>query len=502
MPQRILALEIERDELKAALVETTFRDYRVAGFFREAINNAGAPVADQLREFVQRHDLENAIVLSSLPGDLVSLRTFFLPFRDRKKLDQIVPFELESQVPFGLDDVIVDYQILHRDKSGCSVLAALVQRNDLEEHLKLLNEAGVDPKVVDLAPLATLNILTSLGTALPETCAYVGGTLQKLTIALIRNRQLVGLRTLIPTMAAADTDSAAGNGHPPDVDARLEAVSGQIRWTLLALNGAPLNSRIPCFIAGNGIEFGPLAEQLAAMDLEVIRVDESPLKNVADDLRRDVDSFVAPLGLALREAVPSDAFGLNFRRGEFAYHRGQDELRRALVRTGILAAVAIALFVASQYMSFMQLERRFELVQQQVRNVFTQTLPDVKIIRDERAQLQAEIDAAQKKLQLLGSIAVTGGVTAVDVMRTIATAVPDTLRIDIDEYIMDAEGVRIKAKTDSFETADAIKQRLVNTQYFGEVQVKDIKSAPDGSVDFRIILGLNKDGATAPRPAP
>src|SRR5438046_2413569 len=162
MPQRILALEIDAHELKAALLETSFRDYRVVGFYREPVTGEGSP-ADRMRSFLQRHQLEATTVLSSLPGDLVTLRTFYLPFRDRKRLDQTVPFELENQVPFGLDDIVIDYHVLHRDRSGSNVLAALVQRRDLEEHLTLLKSAGVDPKVVDVAPLATLNVLNLLG---------------------------------------------------------------------------------------------------------------------------------------------------------------------------------------------------------------------------------------------------------------------------------------------------------------------------------------------------
>src|SRR5437016_1905985 len=155
MPQRILALELDAHELKAALIETTFRDYRVVGFYREPFAAADGAVADQVRGFLQRHQLDATTVLSSLPGDLVTLRTFFLPFRDRKRLDQTVPFELENQVPFGLDEVVVDYHVLHRDRAGSNVLAALVQRKDLEEHLALLSAGGLDPTLVDRAPLAT-----------------------------------------------------------------------------------------------------------------------------------------------------------------------------------------------------------------------------------------------------------------------------------------------------------------------------------------------------------
>ena len=129
-----------------------------------------------------------------------------------------------------------------------------------------------------------------------------------------------------------------------------------------------------------------------------------------------------------------------------------------------------------------------------MRSVFTQTLPDVHRIVDEHSQLQTEIDAAQKRLQILSQVAPVGGVTAIDVMRTITAAVPDSVTVDTDEYVMDPESVRIKARTDSFEAADTIKQQLLNTHYFADVQVKDVKAAPDGKGDFRLALALSQAG--------
>ncbi len=500
MPQRVLALELDAHELKAAVVETTFRDYRVVGFYREPVVAADGNLADQVRGFLQRHQLAGGTVLTSLPGDLVSLRTFFLPFRDRKQLDQTVPFELETQVPFGLDEIVVDYHVLHRDRSGCNVLAALVQRRDLEAHLALVSSVGLDPKVVDLAPLAMLNVLSLLGSDLPEAFVYVGGDARRVTVALYRNRLLVGLRTLIPGAHASvsTTAAAAGNGHAEEGADGLEALVGEVRWTLLALNGAPFDAGLPCFVAGDGPLFDQLGTPLGeAMEFDMRRLDQSPLKNIPAALRGQVASFVAPLGLALREVAPNDALGVNFRRGEFAYHRGQEELRRALWRSGALVVVVLALLITDTFMGYEQLASRLELIQAQIRNVFTQTLPDIHRITDERAQLQAEIDAGQKRLQILGGLAPAGGATAVDVMRAITAAIPDTTKIDTDEYVMDPDSVRLKAKTDSFESVDALKQQLLNAHYFGDVQVKDVKSTPDGKVDFRLIFSLNKEGAAA-----
>ena len=192
MPQRILSLEIGDAEVKAAVLQTSFRDYKVSGFFRESLNGSAD---EQVKQFLAAHTEPGDTVLSALPGDKVTWRTFFLPFRDQKKLSQTVPFELENSVPFGLDEVVVDFQVLQRDGAGSTVLAALVQRDDLERHLKLLQDSGADPKVVGVGPLAALNVL-SLVPDRPPTFAFLDFGARTVTVALYRERDLVGLRTL------------------------------------------------------------------------------------------------------------------------------------------------------------------------------------------------------------------------------------------------------------------------------------------------------------------
>ncbi len=500
MPQRILALEIDAHEMKGAVVETTFRDYRVAGLYRETIT-AGAEVSEQVRRFLERHSVEPDTVLSSVPGELVAFRTFYLPFRDRKRLDQTVPFELENQVPFGLDEIVVDYHVLRRDSAGTLVLAALVQRKDLEQHLALLSGAGLDPKVVDLAPLATLNVLSLLGSELPESFVYIDDNPHRTIVALYRGGELAGLRTLTSSVrasAAGVEAAAAGNGHPDPGDTGVESLIGGIRWTLLALNGGPLEAGFACLLAGEGPRCDELGHALNRdMGLVVQRLTQSSLRSVPPALHAQVEGFASPLGLALREVSPTTAVGLNVRQGEFAYQRGQDEVRRALTRSAVLAGIVVALLIVNTYMSYQQLAGRLAAVQAQIRNVFTQTLPDVHRVVDERAQLKSEIDSAQKLLQRLGGLAPVSGVTAIDVLRTITAAMPENVKIDTDEYIMDPEAVRLKAKTDSFEAVDTMKQQLLNTHYFGDVQVKEVKSSADGKVDFRLILALNKDAGAS-----
>jgi len=76
-------------------------------------------------EHVRQH--EHAIrspadpqVVSVLPGDAVTHRILELPFADRKRLEQTVPFELESHLPFELDETVIDFQVLDTSADGTS----------------------------------------------------------------------------------------------------------------------------------------------------------------------------------------------------------------------------------------------------------------------------------------------------------------------------------------------------------------------------------------------
>ena len=500
MPQQVLALEWDPHELRAAVLETSFRDYRIVGFFREPIAEGTGTLTEHLRAFVAKHKLQRATVLSSMPGHMVTLRSFTLPFRDRKRLDQTVPFELEAQVPFGLDEVVADYQVTGSDKTGSSVLAVLVQRKDLEEHLHLLKEAGLDPKVVDCAPLVALNVMTLLAAGeRPDTFAFIASDAAQTTVALYRDKQLIGLRTITLPMTAhpEETEATAlGNGHPPEEDARAAQLYGDIRWTLMAWAGGTLDPGLPCFLLGDGVQSVRLGQQLeTGLGCSVRRLDQAPLKSMPANLKAELAGFSQSFGLALREVSAAAAVGVNFRRGEFAYHRGQEELQSALWRTGAIAAVAVALLFASMYMEYDRLARRAEVLDTQIRYVFTQTVGEGHKIGDPKSQLQAEIDAKQRELQVLGGIIPMGGITAVDALRTMAAALPESLKIDIDEFIMDTDGIRAKAKAESFEAVDTVKQQIEKANYFADVQVKDARASADGKgVDFRIVIVLSNEG--------
>lgn len=497
MPQRVLALEVGAHEFKAAYVDASYRDYRVTGFHRGPISPDGTSRADQLKRFLTTHGMLGAsTILSALPADIVTWRTFVLPFRDRKKLEQTVPFELESQVPFGLDEVVIDYHVVNRSKEGSKILAALIRRPDLESHLQLLSDAGVDPKIVDVSSLTMLNVLRLTEKDLPDSFLYVGGTDDHVTVAIYRDGELAGLRTINPPPPQSEAAEAVApsNGHAPGHADRLANTVAEIRWSMMALADAPIEEGTTCLVAGEGVLFDGIRQHLAnQFGLQVRVLAGGELKQVPAELRSQLGSFMTTVGLALREVAPNESMGVNFRRGEYAYHAADEETRRALRGTIGLAVVVVALILGHTYAEYERLVARAAVLDNAVRSVFQHTLEGVNPTSDMVGQIQAEIDAEQKKLDVLSQVVPVDGATAIDAVRAIAVALPPSVKIDVDEFTMDTGQIRMKSSTESFETADVIKQKIAATKYFGNVEVKNVKQCQDGQcVDFMLMLDLSK----------
>src|ERR1700730_5499175 len=153
MAQRILALEFVDDRIEAALGERGWSSFALLDPYQTERAEDETDLAPALRRLLSQTGIPD-IVLSAIPGELVAKRLLTLPFSDRRKLEQAVPFALEEHMPFSVEDSVVAYLPLLRDGKNSLVLAGLARREDLRAHLDLLAEAGLDPKTVTLSSLA------------------------------------------------------------------------------------------------------------------------------------------------------------------------------------------------------------------------------------------------------------------------------------------------------------------------------------------------------------
>ena len=94
----------------------------------------------------------------SLPSQSVFTRFVKLPGTTPSEVDSIIGFEAQQNVPFPIDEVIWDYQIMGESKENIwDVALVAIKADQLDEINASVNKGGLKSFVIDVAPMALSN---------------------------------------------------------------------------------------------------------------------------------------------------------------------------------------------------------------------------------------------------------------------------------------------------------------------------------------------------------
>ncbi len=87
-------------------------------------------------------------VYVSIPLSAFNFRILELPFSDKERIRQVLPFELDGMILGGVASVIFDAVVMGKTDGGYQILAAYVEKDRLRELLDRLTSVGVDPMCI------------------------------------------------------------------------------------------------------------------------------------------------------------------------------------------------------------------------------------------------------------------------------------------------------------------------------------------------------------------
>jgi len=123
----------------------------------ESESDTSAYIVSTIRDIMREHSMKPAPLLMSLSGQSVFPRFVKLPPVTRDKLFQIIQYEAEQNVPFPIEEVVWDYQLITGDDGEMSVMLVAVKIESVQKMTECVVAAGVEPEVVDVAPMALYN---------------------------------------------------------------------------------------------------------------------------------------------------------------------------------------------------------------------------------------------------------------------------------------------------------------------------------------------------------
>jgi len=116
-------------------------------------------ITPALAKLFKDHKVKGREVYLSISGQSVFMRFVKLPPVDPAQVEQVVKFEAQQNVPFPIDEVTWDYQMMPTRTTGNEAEAVIVaiKKEVIEAEVEAVEKVGLKIKQVDVAPFALLN---------------------------------------------------------------------------------------------------------------------------------------------------------------------------------------------------------------------------------------------------------------------------------------------------------------------------------------------------------
>jgi len=164
-------LDIGSSAVKAIELKPAGKGYRVSAIGVEpvppdsivdgAIIDSGA-VADAVRRLFTNKQFKAKDVAASLSGNSVIVKKITLPIMSEQELSESIYWEAEQYIPFDIQDVNLDYEIMDAgngptNQGTMEVLLVAAKKDKIADYTNVITQAGRQSVIVDVDAFALQN---------------------------------------------------------------------------------------------------------------------------------------------------------------------------------------------------------------------------------------------------------------------------------------------------------------------------------------------------------
>ncbi len=118
-------------------------------------------LVDSIKDMVKRAGIKTKDTVISISGhSSVIIKRISLPEMSEEDLSESIKFEAEQYVPFDIEDVNLDFQIIgpKEEPGQMDVILVAVKKDIINEYISVIKEAGLNPIIVDIDAFALENM--------------------------------------------------------------------------------------------------------------------------------------------------------------------------------------------------------------------------------------------------------------------------------------------------------------------------------------------------------
>jgi type IV pilus assembly protein PilM len=346
-PRPLVGLDIGSSAVKAVELKPSGRGFRVTAFGTEPlppdaiVDGAimdGAAVAEAIKRLLDGRGFKTRDVATSLSGSAVIVKKITLPLMTPAELADSIYWEAEQYIPFDIQDVNLDYEILQSSpaadtgaKGTMDVLLVAAKKEKIGDYTSVITQAGRVPVVVDVDGFALQNAYEANYGPTPGTVVLLNAGASAINVNVLNGDRSVFSRDIsiggntyteaiqrelhVPYEAAEqlkrglDVEGVASDDARPVLRAVTENVVLEIQKTFDFFKGTSTSDQLDRIVlTGGSAQVDGFREALdERLGVPVESLD--PFKRIAFDAKKlSTDQLEAAhtaavaVGLALRRA--------------------------------------------------------------------------------------------------------------------------------------------------------------------------------------------------------
>jgi type IV pilus assembly protein PilM len=245
-----------------------------------------AQVAEKLKELFKLQKETMGRVIAGLSGHNSVYRVISMPELPDAVLPEAVKREAGRVIPVPLDEVYLAYQPLPTLMGETRIFLAAYPRNIADSLHRTLQQAGLQPYLMDLAPLALCRTVNE-----PRSI-IVNARLDHLDIVVMADR----IPQLIRRLALPSEEAS--------LPERLPTITEEIDRTIAFYNSShqeqPIDAKVPMFVGGDLVEVPDSWPSLAGKTGCPVSILPSPVESPPGFKAND---FIINIGLAFKELL-------------------------------------------------------------------------------------------------------------------------------------------------------------------------------------------------------
>ena len=134
------------------------------GSMRDGLVVEPQAVANELRSLLAEHRITTRHAVTAVPNQVAVTRNIMVPRMDRKDLQSAIRWEAERYIPYPIDEVSLDFDLLDNpdevpENGQMEAVIAAAPTEHVARQVEVLRLAGLEPTIIDLKSFAALRAL-------------------------------------------------------------------------------------------------------------------------------------------------------------------------------------------------------------------------------------------------------------------------------------------------------------------------------------------------------